>query len=865
VFLKKYQVKVVKVLKPFYAKTHSTKMEFEQAAKNLPAHVRQSLNWVDSSFKTLGYQFHDLPSTGLNNPYPRIVIKVPTGGGKTLLAVEAIREYQNLFVQRKTGLIVWVVPSETIYSQTVKKLRDKSNYLRQLLDQCSGGNLLILEKGQRLTRQDIDENLVILFVMIQSVSRHDAKEALKVFQDSGGYESFFPLDHRYDLHKQLIEQVPNLDIISGAESAMPQIRTSLGNAIRLTNPLIIIDEIHKVFSDQQRKTIDNLNPAMVLGFSATPRVDMNILVSISGLELKNEDMIKLDMHIFPPSNRRGSGWQRMLKEIKDHRDKLETKAKELLKNRGVYIRPIALIQVESTGKEQRGKGRVHSLDAKEALIELGISADEIAIKTSSQNDIEDVDLFSKECPVRYIITKEALKEGWDCSYAYVLGVIPNVSSNTSITQLIGRILRQPYAQKTHVHELDESYVYYAKGEAGDLIEQVREGFKKEGIDDLIGKVKLQKSAGDIQTKAVGIKKEFRKKYQGSFYLPVWLIVEDAKKKRKFNYEIDINPYLNFQELELTVDNLTQIENSLSEETKERKAFAVTLDQQSHTSVAAETAEAREGDQVSLSYMTRRFAEVIDNPFLARRKAEEYLGVLRKRLSLEKVQAHFGFIVAQLVDILNKHRIEQEEAVFRQRLSSGKLILAASDDEKTGYSIPKQDIVSVDRTANVYSKNLFEDFESSALTPLERTVADTLDEQEKLVWWFRNKVSRGWYAIQGWRKYKIHPDFVAAKKKADGSLELVYVLESKGEHLAGNDDTTYKDKVMQEMTKTKVETYQMEIKFGKVNDRAEFYVVEQGNEESKIRTLFVGKDKPKTTSHDKQHAKKRKTKDHNRRK
>jgi len=174
-------VKVVKVLKPFYAKTHSTKMEFEQAAKNLPAHVRQSLNWVDSSFKTLGYQFHDLPSTGLTIHILASSSKYPTGGGKTLLAVEAIREYQNLFVQRKTGLIVWVVPSETIYSQTVKKLRDKSNYFAPIARPMQRRKPAHSEKGQRLTRQDIDENLVILFVMIQSVSRHDAKEALKVF------------------------------------------------------------------------------------------------------------------------------------------------------------------------------------------------------------------------------------------------------------------------------------------------------------------------------------------------------------------------------------------------------------------------------------------------------------------------------------------------------------------------------------------------------------------------------------------------------------------------------------------------------------------------------------------------------------
>ena len=101
--------------------------------------------------------------------------------------------------------------------------------------------------------------------MIQSISRQNGKEALKVFQDSGGFESFFPSDNRYDLHAELIKACPNLDLLSRIG---PIIRTSLGNAIRLSKPFIIIDEIHKVFSDMARKTIDGLNPEMVLGLTA---------------------------------------------------------------------------------------------------------------------------------------------------------------------------------------------------------------------------------------------------------------------------------------------------------------------------------------------------------------------------------------------------------------------------------------------------------------------------------------------------------------------------------------------------------------------------------------------------------------------
>ncbi|MCJ7613118.1 MAG: DEAD/DEAH box helicase family protein, partial [Candidatus Aminicenantes bacterium] len=168
-FLKNYQIKVVSELKRFYGKARTTRDAFDTARKTLPIEMRNTLNWVQTSFQATVKEYKDRCANGLGEYYPRIVMKVPTGGGKTLLAVEAIREYQNIFARKRTGLVVWIVPSETIYSQTVQKLRDKANPLRQLLDQSSGNKTLILEKGQRLTTHDIKENLVILFVMIQSI------------------------------------------------------------------------------------------------------------------------------------------------------------------------------------------------------------------------------------------------------------------------------------------------------------------------------------------------------------------------------------------------------------------------------------------------------------------------------------------------------------------------------------------------------------------------------------------------------------------------------------------------------------------------------------------------------------------------
>lgn len=843
-YLKKYQIKVVNAFKQFLQTARDTKTSFDVAKQALPENMRHTLNWVQTTFQISSLVYKDRCTNGLGNSYPRIIIKVPTGGGKTLLAVESIREYQNLFAQKRTGLVVWIVPSETIYTQTVQKIRDKGNYLRQLLDQCSGNRTIVLEKGQRLTTNDIEENLVVLFVMIQSISRTNGKEALKVFQDSGGYDSFFPADHRYDLHEQLLKQVPNLDFISPLGTEQPLIMTSLGNAIRISKPFIIIDEIHKVFSENTRKTIDSLNPEFVLGFSATPKAEMNVLVTITGLELKEEEMVKLDMHILPPVSKQENDWKAMVKEIKEHRDKLEDTAKQYKTDTGIYIRPTALLQVEATGKDQRGKhDRVHSLDVKEYLVSLEVNPDEIAIKTSSQNDIEDVNLFSQDCPVRYIITKEALREGWDFSFAYILGIIPNVNSNTGVTQLVGRILRQPFARKSGVKELDESYVYYTKGDTREILDRVSTGFKNEGLEDLVTKLKFRDNETINATKTIKIKKEFSEKFQNSFYLPVWLMVDKNGSKRRFNYESDIKPKIDFTKVALNEEFLTKLENSLSFETKERKAFTITLDDSSKASFIEEQSQINGKAEVNIEYLTRRLSELIENPFLARIIGTKYLKQIGEKIGTDKLKEHFSFIISQLCKKFLEEKSKQEEEIFLEELKARNIVLAVSDDERVGFKVPKEDEITVSPIPSTYKYYLFDDVEVTAMNTLERKVGDLLDKQEKILWWFRNKVNRKWYSIQGWQQNKIRPDFVAAKKTADNHLELVYIIESKGEHLLGNIDTTYKKKVLDVMTGEKqqknIKAFQIQIPFEEyvINDKVECYLIEQGKEEEKVREIL----------------------------
>jgi type III restriction enzyme len=397
--LKNYQQRVVRDIESFFSDIDSARQKFA-ASPDLQSVLGSPIN---VAFVGKYEQFQDRPKTGANGLYPRVCIKMPTGGGKTLVAIEAIRSYQNLLAKKRTGLVVWITHRDQIYRQTIENLQNKSHPYRQLLDQASGNRTLIIEKGQSLRQQDVQENLVVLMLMIQSATR----DTNKIFEDSGGYMDFFPPENRYDLHAELLKLVPNLDRTEDSLFDRTLVKTSLGNVIRTLNPFIIVDEFHTMWTDIARSTLDGLNATAIMGLSATPKRGMNILSTVTGKDLKAEDMIKLDMHLIPPIH--SGDWRTMIGAIKTKRDDLQKKAKKLEQNNGTYIRPIALIQVERTGKDQRGQGLVHSEDVRELLIDLGVPKHEIAVKSSSIDEIKQQKLLSRESEIRYIITKEALK------------------------------------------------------------------------------------------------------------------------------------------------------------------------------------------------------------------------------------------------------------------------------------------------------------------------------------------------------------------------------------------------------------------------------------------------------------------------
>jgi len=745
---------------------------------------------------------------GISQPLPNFCLKIPTGGGKTLLAVKIIDLVNLAYRKKRTGLILWIVPTTQIYRQTILSLKDQDHPYRQHLDLASGGRTVILEKTDRFSPLDVEENLVVLMLMLPSANRL-TKETLKVFKDSGGFQDFFPAEDDVQGQEKIFENIPNLDTYE-KESGFwgKQVKTSLGNTLRTLSPVIILDEGHKAYSEGAQNTLRGFNPGIIIELSATPSKESNILVDISGRELHREEMIKLDLHVV---NKVSPDWKDTLLAGVNKRNILEHKAREHEANSGVNIRPICLIQVERTGKEQRGTRYIHSEDVREHLIKIiGIPVEQVAVKTSEKDELKEIDdiggLMGRDCRIRYIITKQALQEGWDCAFAYVLVVLTNPASKNALTQLVGRILRQPGARKTKIRELDESYVLCFKQNANKLLASIRDGFSREGLGDLQGQVVSEPDdpGGDREQpeRIIKIRDRFRKA-ANSTLLPVFMVRHNRTWK-PVNYEMDIAAKVPWDSIDL--DPVYSLALSMSEE-KDMEHIATLSDDIRKVIEESGSIQLKEGGiRVDPVFMTRQICDIVPNPWMAHGLAQDVLARLKRKYDYKMVAANFVFIIEELRKQLEREKDRLSENIFNEMLGSDQMRFLVIG-ENFDFTFPKS--IKIKPTAKTLNRkdgqqlqlSLFEFVPEDEFNETEKAVAWYLEGQKRLFFWYRNR-SRQDYSVQGWRKHKIYPDFIftVASSEDKNDYERVYVVETKGRHLIGNLDTGYKRKMFSLCTK-----------------------------------------------------------------
>ena len=760
----------------------------------------RTMDWTAPAWQAAGKTSSFLPRrNGLGHPLPCFCLKIPTGGGKTLLAVKVIDLINRHFRRRNTGLVLWVVPTTQIYNQTLAALKDRDHPYRQQLDMASANRTLVLEKTDRFRPQDVAESLCVLLLMLPSANR-ETKEQLRMFRDSGGFDTFFPIEDDREGHEALLEEFPNLDTFDPADGWNRQVKTSLGNTLRILAPLIVLDEGHKAYSYNAKSTLEGFNPCMIVELSATPPKGANVLVEITGQALNREEMIKLDLNVM---NKASPGWQDTLLAAVEHRNALEARARQYEAETGDYIRPICLIQVERTGKDQRGAGFIHADDARDYLLtHPGIGPEHVAIKTSGRDELKEVDevggLLSRDCPIRFIITKQALQEGWDCSFAYVLAILTNPSARTALTQLVGRILRQPYARKTHVRVLDESHVFCFQRRGRDLLADVRRGFDMEGLQGLEGKV-VSRTDRDGQTGDPVVTRQ-RRRFRRStrdLVLPAFMVKEDGNW-RLVHFEEDILSRVPWKEA--NVEALLDLE--LSTIGRRDLALRAGLD----ADALFEDPDAQgllvEEGVIDHYFAASHLGDTVPNPWRAAKLSKDVFEALLRKHPAERVAANYLFILEELRKHLDTERDRLCQGVFRKLLESGAMRFIVIAEDMGFNKLPTKIETAMTRRANredgtPYQASLFDQINETELNGLENKVATCLDKQARLFFWYRNRARQD-YFVQGWKPGRIYADFVLALKPDDpdagDEFHQVFVMETKGVHLKQSEDTDYKRSV-----------------------------------------------------------------------
>jgi type III restriction enzyme len=835
--LKEYQKQVNQALSQYLVALAKFKTKYDLALQT-DRELAEGYHFPEKAWTELGLTNYHQSKNILGEPLPSIFYRIPTGGGKTLLACHSIDLVNKLYLSRQNGLVLWIVPTTQIYNQTLKALSDRNHPYRQFLDISSGSKTLILEKLDHFTPQDIEDHLAIMLLMLPSAARV-SKETLKVFQDNSGYTEFFPAEDDYNAQQELLKATPNLDTFGAVGELYGNLPlTSMGNVLKLLRPMVIIDEGHKAYSATARDTIKNFNPSFVLELSATPPEGVNELVQVTGKQLDDAQMIKLDIHL---TNKGNSSWHDTVAEAKAHRDQLEKIAREYEQNTNKYIRPIMLIQVERTGKDQRDGVHIHSEDAREYLIkQCAVPPEHIAVKSSDKDEIENIDLLDDTCPIRFIITKQALQEGWDCPFAYILVALANSQSTTAMTQLVGRILRQPYAIETKVKELDECYVYTYQYNTGNLVEGIKNNLESEGLGDIAGRMSVKNGTDQIANVLERHESHFRPKFSrfaGHIYLPVFAIKE-GDSWREVEYTSDLLRQVDWSQVSL--DSLTTL--SLDQKAAAGVLYKIGIREGGHIR-GEEAGKLQIDSEIDHDYIARQLSDIIPNPWIGYELGEQAIKLLSERYKHSVIAKNIVYIIEELKKTLFAERDRLTEAVFRNMLKEGtiKLFLLKGDKRPSNPSLLAS--TSVEYSNEPFNaeggyplkRSLFDYIGKENINGLERDVALYLEKQEQLLWWYRN-MSRSQYRIQGWRPGKIYPDFLASRAKGE-YYDKIYVLETKGEHLGATEDTNYKRSIFNLCNNLAVESTTKELDLGFDDPTFTFHVVDEDRWSSQLVAIL----------------------------
>lgn len=439
-----------------------------------------------------GLPYHRIEGFAADMPY--FCLRIPTGGGKTWLAAKSAALVNTHLLRTEHSVLLWLVPSRAIRDQTLRLLKDRDTPLHAALAEAGPVTVLDLDEAKSLARATLDTSTVVIVATVQAFNREE-KDGLKVYQSSGALMQHF----------ENLAEPQRENLLKDENGTMP---CSLANVLRLRRPFLIVDEAHNNRTELAFSTLAAFNPSGILELTATPDIEKtpsNVLHSVSAVELKAEQMIKLPILLETESD-----WQKCLAYAADRREQLQAAADAERGTGAPYLRPLVLVQAQARNKDR------DTLHWERVLAELtgnqGLPADHVAVATGERNDLPEIEkkyprgIVDETCPVRFIITQQALAEGWDCPSAYILASLAGTQSETAVEQLLGRVLRQPGARARTSRALNQSYAYVMSSDFTSAASALRDrlvagaGFERKAAEEFVQAGRQEQARFDLSAR-----------------------------------------------------------------------------------------------------------------------------------------------------------------------------------------------------------------------------------------------------------------------------------------------------------------------------------------------------------------------------
>jgi superfamily II DNA or RNA helicase len=389
---------------------------------------------------------------------PNVAIAIPTGGGKTVVGLSAAIELVDEMSLQSNKFILWMAPSDSIYKQIIKEFTRFGQYFDYVL--MNYGREINLKQAQDTwTDDDLSgEKITILLLTYQSIIRKNNKNSLHIYR--------------------------NADRVS-ALSCLPigKENPSIYQLIKTIKPVIVIDESHRYYTEIGRDFFkqDEL-ASFLVELTATPKQYSNddypnLVFTASGKMLIDEQLIKTPIvyHAL-----QGSTLEDLISMVIDHQLHLETQHLAT----GSKVMPKVLISSEYTGKNMADQ-EYSAQNIKRLLIGKGISSDSIAIKSSELDELGDRNLDGPGERTRFIITKRALMEGWDCKSIFTIVMVNKIGAEVTNFQLIGRGLRQPNRRYKEFVELNELNIFTNSSSHDRAVIRLKEFLDDSGLSDSV--------------------------------------------------------------------------------------------------------------------------------------------------------------------------------------------------------------------------------------------------------------------------------------------------------------------------------------------------------------------------------------------